>query len=237
MGVAELGTQAEAQADPAAALSARGLYQRYGDFVALAPLDLDVPAGEMVSLVGPNGAGKSTFMTMAAGLLEPSAGGVAVAGAEAGTVPARAATSFLADTPVFYEDLSLGEHLQFVAGLHGVAEHEPRATELLSRLGLEDRRDGLPGEFSHGMRQKASIALALIRPFRLLLADEPFDGLDAPSRAELMRLFAEARDDGAAVLVTTHRADVLAESNRGLALRDGDLAYAGPPDPAALSDQ
>jgi ABC-type multidrug transport system ATPase subunit len=236
MGVAELGSGTERPGDPTIALSARGLCHRYGDFVALAPLDLEIGAGEMVSLVGPNGAGKSTLMTMAAGLLEPSEGSVTVAGAEAGTVAARAATSFLPDTPVFYEDLSLAEHLQFLAGLHGVAEHEPRATELLSRLGLGDRGDGLPREFSHGMRQKASIALAFVRPFSLLLADEPFDGLDAPSRVELMKLFREARDGGAAVLVTTHRTDVLAQSDRCIALFDGALAYDGPPDPTALGE-
>ncbi len=237
MGVAELVSEQRALAG-SAALSARSLCHRYGDFVALAPLDLDIGAGEMVSLVGPNGAGKSTLMTMAAGLLAPSDGTVAVAGAPAGSLAARAATSYLPDAPVFYEDLSLAEHIEFVAGLHGVplTEAAPRGAELLGRLGLADRADGLPREFSHGMRQKGSIALAFVRPFSLLLADEPFDGLDAPSRAELMALLCEARDGGAAVLVTTHRTDVLAESDRCVALSGGELAYDGPADPAALGE-
>jgi ABC-2 type transport system ATP-binding protein len=230
-GVAELG-----MAQGGGVLSARGLSRAYAELVALAPLDLDVLPGELVALVGPNGAGKSTFFGMVAGLLDPSEGEVTVSGVPAGSMAARAATSFLPDTPVFYEDLSLDEHLQYVAGMHGVQDHRPRAAELLDRLGLAERGGSLPAALSHGMRQKASIAIALVRPFSLLLADEPFDGLDAPSRVELMRLLAEARAGGAAVVVSTHRTDVLDAADRCVALREGRLAYDGPPDPAALGD-
>ena len=90
----------------------------------------------------------------------------------------------------------------------------PRSTELIERLGLGEWEDSLPSEFSHGMRQKASIALALVRPFAVLLADEPFDGLDPPSRDVLFELLAEARAGGAAVVVSTHRPDVIAAASR-----------------------
>ena len=189
---------------------------RYDGFVALASLSLEIGDGELVALVGPNGAGKTTFLTLAAGLLEPTSGEVEIAGVPAGSIPARRALSYLPDTPVFYEDLSLGEHLGYVAALHGVEDAEARIAELLERLGLAEWEDALPSEFSRGMRQKASIALALVRPFAVLLADEPLDGLDPPSRDVLFELLGEARAAGAAVVVSTHRPDVIAAAGRCL---------------------
>jgi ABC-2 type transport system ATP-binding protein len=217
-------------------LRARRLARLYDDYRALSSFDLTVAATELVALVGPNGAGKTTFLTLAAGLLEPSSGTVEIAGAEAGSIEARRGLSYLPDEPVFYEDLSIGEHLEYVAALHGVAEPEARIASLLERLGLAEWRDGLAAELSHGMKQKASIALALVRPFLILLADEPFDGLDPPSRAELFELIAEVRRDGAAVVVSTHRPDVIAAASRCVAIRDGVLAYDGVPDASAITE-
>jgi ABC-type multidrug transport system ATPase subunit len=217
-------------------LVARGLGRKYEGFIALGSFAVEVGAAEMVALVGPNGAGKTTFLTIAAGLLEPTSGKLEVGGAPAGSIGARRAVSYLPDTPVFYDDLSLGEHLEYVGALHGVADRGARAGQLLERLGLEAWRDSMASEFSHGMRQKASIALALVRPFSILLADEPFDGLDPPSREVLFELLKEAREGGAAVIVSTHRSDVIAAADRCLALRDGRLAYDGAPEPAAIAE-
>ena len=216
-------------------LTARGLGRSYEGFEALSSFDIDIQPRELISLVGPNGAGKTTLLTIAVGLLEASAGTLSVAGAEPGSIEARREVSYLPDTPVFYDDLSLGEHLEYVGGLHGVADGGARAARLLERLGLNGWSDSLPSEFSRGMRQKASIALALVRPFAILLADEPFDGLDPPSRDVLFELLREARDTGAAVVVSTHRPDVVAASSRCVGLRDGRLSYDGPSDVEVLS--
>jgi ABC-type multidrug transport system ATPase subunit len=223
-----------AQTEPGPVLAAHGLGRTYDGFIALGSFSLELRARELIALVGPNGAGKTTFLTLAAGLLEPSSGTIAIAGSRAGTIPARRALSYLPDTPVFYEDLSLGEHLAYVAALHGVAE--ARASQLVERLGLGEWEDSLPSEFSHGMRQKASIAVALVRPFSILLADEPFDGLDPPSREVLFELLAEARQAGAAIVVSTHRPDVIAAASRCVGIRDGRLAYDGPPEADALAE-
>jgi ABC-2 type transport system ATP-binding protein len=217
-------------------LAASGLGRSYDGYVALESFEVEVEAAELVALVGPNGAGKTTFLTLAAGLLEPTSGSVSVAGAAAGSIEARRALSYLPDTPVFYEDLSVGEHLEFLAGLHEVEGAEGRISSLLERLGLAEWHDGLPGELSHGMRQKASIALALVRPFSVLLADEPFDGLDPPSRAVLFELLAEARAGGAAVVVSTHRPDVIAAASRCIGIREGRLAFDGASEDAALAE-
>jgi ABC-2 type transport system ATP-binding protein len=218
------------------ALRAHGLGRSYDGFIALGSFQLEVGAGELVALVGPNGAGKTTFLTLVAGLLEPTSGVVEVNGAAAGSLEARRALSYLPDTPVFYEDLSVAEHLGYVAALHGVEDPAARIDSLLERLGLEEWRDSLPAELSHGTRQKASIALAFVRPFSVLIADEPFDGLDPPSRAVLFELLAEARSGGAAVIVSTHRPDVIAAAGRCVGIRDGRLEYDGPPDAPEVAE-
>ena len=216
-------------------LRAHGLGRKYDGYIALGSFAVEIAAGELVALVGPNGAGKTTFLTLAAGLLDPSSGGVEIEGHAAGSIEARRALSYLPDAPVFYEDLSIGEHLEYLAALHGVEDAEPRIESLLDRLGLGEWRDGLAGELSHGMRQKASIALALVRPFSILLADEPLDGLDPPSREAVFELLAEARAEGAALIVSTHRPDVLAAASRCVAIHEGRLAYDGAPDEAAVA--
>jgi ABC-2 type transport system ATP-binding protein len=230
-GAAEIGLAAQAPL-----LRARGLGRRYDDFVALVNLAVEVGRGELIALVGPNGAGKTTFLTLAAGLLEPSSGEVEVNGAPAGSIEARRALSYIPDTPVFYEDISLGEQLGYVAALHEVEDPEPKIAFLLERLGLAEWEDALPGEFSRGMRQKASIALGLVRPFSVLLADEPLDGLDPPSREVLFELLAETKAAGAAIVVSTHRPDVIAAADRCVAIRDGRLAYDGAPKPEVLNE-
>jgi len=179
--------------------------------------------------------GKSTLLSLAAGLLDPSDGDVRIGGELAGTRRARALTSFLPDTPVLYDDLSIAEHLEYVARLHGVEDWSPRATDLLERLGLAGRDDRLSAELSRGMRQKASIALALVRPFELLLADEPFDALDPGSRDALAELLAEASAGGATVLVSTHRSEVLDRADRCVALQDGCMVYDGVADGERLA--
>src|ERR1700744_5000365 len=175
---------------PEAVLSAHGLGRSYDGYIALGSFTVDIQAGEFVALIGPNGAGKTTFLNLAAGLLDPTTGAVEVAGETPGSLPARQALSFLPDTPVFYEDLSVVEHLEYVSALHGATDASPRIDELIDRLGLDGWEDALGAELSKGMRQQVSIALALVRPFKALLADEPLDGLDPPSRDTLFALLA-----------------------------------------------
>ncbi len=199
----------------------------YGDRPALATLDLHVPYGESLALVGHNGSGKTTFLRLAAGLLDPSDGSVLIDGHPSGSLPARAALAYLSDSPTFYEDLSVWEHLEYVARLHGHDDWEQDGADLLDHLGLYDRADDLPTSFSRGLRQKASIALAFIRPFDVLLVDEPFVGLDARGKTALLELLAEAHGAGRTLLVATHELSFLETVGRCVALRDGELLYDG----------
>lgn len=212
-----------------AALVTRGLRKDYGDRPALEPLDLQVPQGQHVALVGHNGSGKTTLLRMAAGLLDPSGGEVLVMGHPQGGIEARRALSWLSDTPTFYDDLSLWEHLEYVARLHDAPQWETTAESLLERLQLAARRDDIPTTFSRGLRQKAAICLAMVRPFRLLLVDEPFVGLDAVGKTTLLELLDESAAAGATLVVATHELAFVNRVQRLLALRDGSLVYDGTP--------
>jgi ABC-2 type transport system ATP-binding protein len=220
------------------ALEAVGLTKTYGDLVALEQLDFVVREGERVVLVGHNGSGKTTLLRMAAGLLEPSAGEIRIVGMPAGSLDARAAVSYLPDNPVLYDDLSVLEHIEYICRLHEAEAWQERAVGLLAEMHLSERADDLPSRFSRGLRQKTAIVLGLIRPFSVLLVDEPFVGLDPPGRSAFIDLLDDAHASGATVVVATHQLDYVQRAERVVALRDGAVVYDGPPgqvDVAALA--
>jgi ABC-type multidrug transport system ATPase subunit len=210
-----------------AMLWAAGLYKEYGDLPALSPLDLVIRPSEPVVLIGHNGSGKTTFLRIASGLLEPSGGVVELDGHPAGSLGARAVVSYISDNPTFYEDLSVWEHLEYVARLNGRDDWEQDAADLLGQLGIYERADDLPVTFSRGLRQKTALALGLIRPFELLLIDEPFVGLDASGKAALLELLDDVRAQRKALVVATHELEFVQRVDRCVALRDGVLAYDG----------
>lgn len=213
-----------------AMIAARGVAKSYGDITALHPLDLTIDRGSAVALLGHNGSGKTTLLRLAVGTLEPTEGSITVAGHAAGSLAGRAAVSYLADNPTFYDDLSVWEHLEYVARLHGRTEWEQDAADLLGEFGIYERADHLPSTFSRGLRQKAAIAIAFIRPFELLLVDEPFVGLDATGREALLARFELVRDSGATLVVATHELQFAGRSDRLVVLADGEVVHDGPGD-------
>jgi ABC-type multidrug transport system ATPase subunit len=211
------------------AIVATDLSKTYGDAPALGPLDLTVETGQRMVLLGHNGSGKTTLLRMVAGMPDVSTGTIRVAGHAVGSLEARAFTSFLGDQPVFYDDLSLWEHLEYIARLHETGGWEQHAVELLELLGLSDRADDLPTTFSRGLRQKAAIAIAFVRPFEVMLVDEPFVGLDQLGRTALLELFRRAHADGATLVVATHDLTTIGAAERVVALRDGQIIFDGTP--------
>lgn len=215
-------------------LALRAARKAYGELEALRGLDLELCPGECVALVGHNGSGKTTALKIAAGELGPTGGGVEVGGRELrggrDDPFVRRAVSFVRDEPVFYDDLTVEEHLELVGLAHGVSEGlDGRVGAVLEQFGLEGRRGFLPGQLSRGLRQKAQLACALVRPFSVLLLDEPIVGLDPASQMMLRETLLGLKSGGKAVLMSTHQlgfAHGLAD--RAVVLQDGGVIAAGP---------
>ncbi len=206
---------------------AERLTKTYDELAALSEFSFTARAGDLVALVGHNGSGKSTFLRLAAGLLEPTDGQVRISGAPAGSLDARAELSFIPDEPVLYDDLSVREHIEYIGRLHGYDEWPERADDLIDALGLTARADDLPSRFSRGLRQKTSLVLGLVRPFSVLMIDEPFVGLDPAGQHALTELLIETAAAGACVIVATHQLEFLEHASRCVGLRDGEVAFSG----------
>lgn len=194
------------------ALRIRGLAKAYGGHVAVDGLDLEVPAGQIYALLGPNGAGKTTTLRMVAGLARPDAGRIALFGVDvlAEPIAAKQMLAWLPDEPLLYDKLTPSEYLAFIAGLWRLPADvaQARAEQLLTRLGLWDRRDVRCEGFSRGMKQKVALAGALIHEPRLLILDEPLTGLDAAAARLVKDMLLERVAAGGTVILTTHILEV-----------------------------
>jgi ABC-2 type transport system ATP-binding protein len=186
----------------------RHLVKRYGDKLAVDDVSLEVHAGEIFGFLGPNGAGKTTTIKVAIGLLQPSAGEVRVAGWDIQKEPlrAKAASGYVPDEPTLYPKLSGRELLRFVGDLYGVdsAQVDRRIEELLRLFDLASAADDTIDSYSHGMRQKMSLAAALVHDPKVLVLDEPTVGLDPKSARLIKDILRQLADRGAAVFLSTH---------------------------------
>jgi ABC-2 type transport system ATP-binding protein len=181
-----------------------GLIKRYGGKVAVDGLSFHVGPGEIVALLGPNGAGKTTTLLCLAGLLRPEAGLISWQGRRLGPDRGRL-LALIAETPEVYEMLTVWEHLVFVArSCRLPAGWEEKARSLLERLVIADQRDALGEALSKGMRQKLLIACAVLAATPVLLLDEPMIGLDPRGQRELNNILREVRQQGTAVVVSSH---------------------------------
>lgn len=208
-------------------LTARGLTRRFGARLALDGVDLDLAAGEAVAIFGPNGAGKTTLLRVLARSLTPTAGSVAVAGA-GDDLAARATIGLLSHHSFLYDDLTARDNLVFYGRLHGVADPLRRACDLLEATGLSHRADDPVRSYSRGMQQRLSLARALVHEPAILLLDEPFSGLDPAAAARLRLTLRAQRDEGRALLMTTHDlAEGLELSDRWLFLSRGRIVARG----------
>jgi heme exporter protein A len=197
----------DAVADTAGlAVRISGLCKRYDERWVLRDINLDVQAGSYLALLGANGAGKSTLLHTLAMLSPATKGDLILFGASANRPsPAlRGRIGMIGHQPMLYRDLSALENLVFFGKLYGVSRPAERAASLLERVGLADRASSLAKTFSRGMVQRLSIARALMHAPDLLLADEPFSGLDVPSVVAVSDLLSELHADGKTVILTNH---------------------------------
>jgi ABC-2 type transport system ATP-binding protein len=188
----------------AAVFDCRELGKRYGATEALAGVDLDVEAGELVGLLGPNGAGKSTLVKIACGLVRPTQGAARVTGEPAGSAAARAALGYLAELFRFPGWLRADELLELHQRLAGSPGGESERRELLALVGLADAASVRVEAMSKGMQQRLGIAQALVGSPRLLMLDEPTSALDPVGRRIVRDLLLELKRRGVAVLLNSH---------------------------------
>jgi ABC-2 type transport system ATP-binding protein len=193
-------------------LETEDLTRTYGSFRALAPTSLILDSGDLVALTGPNGAGKSTLLLCLSGLLHPTSGKVSVEGFDLyqAEKQAKSRLAFVPDVPRFYTELTVWEHLQFMAYAHHAQDgFEIRAEKLLREFNLWKDRELYPHNYSRGMRLKLGLMMAFIRPFRVLLLDEPTSALDYDTVQFLCRKLMDLRDNGSAILLSSHDPELI----------------------------
>ncbi len=204
-------------------------------------VDLDVQPNQSVFLCGINGAGKSTLLRIAAGLLQPDRGAVRICGRDMAAHPEIVAPSlgFISHKSMIYADLTVTENLLFFARLYALPNPKKRVEQILDELDLADYRCDRAAILSRGMMQRLSIARALIHQPSVLLADEPFTGLDAKASAHLAEVLSDFCRADRALLMTTHDAALgLKCCRRVVVLHQGNLVFDAPSngiDPAAFA--
>lgn len=195
------------------AISMRGLGKRFGDKIAVAGIDLDVPAGSFFGLVGPNGAGKTTTLSMCTGLLRPDAGAVSVLGHDvwSDTLAAKRLIGVLPDGLRVFDRLTGLQLIVYAGLLRGMPREVvvARAGELLAALGLTEDKDQLVTDYSAGMTKKITLACALVHAPRLLVLDEPFEAVDPVSATTIRKILQGYVDSGGTVVLSSHVMDLV----------------------------
>jgi ABC-2 type transport system ATP-binding protein len=195
-------------AAPSPAVAVRGLTKAFGSKLAVAGVDLDVPAGCFFGLVGPNGAGKTTTLRMITGLLRPDAGSAAVEGVDVWRDPltAKARMGVLPEDLRLFDRLTGRELLVYNGLLRRMPEQlvRERAEELLAVLGLDEAADALTVDYSHGMRKKVALAAALLHAPRVLFLDEPFEAIDPVSARAIRAVLERYTGAGMTVIFSSH---------------------------------
>lgn len=192
------------------------LNKQYHSVLAVNDVTFSIRPGEIFGFLGPNGAGKTTTMKMIAGLLQPTSGEIRVQGLPLSRHPveAKRIIGYIPDRPFIYEKLTAQEFLVFVAGLYDVSAEraQARGGELLSIFGLSHVAHELIENFSHGMKQRLTMAAALIHHPQLLIVDEPMVGLDPRGSLLIRQIFRQlAEEQGVAIFLSTHTLSIAEE--------------------------
>jgi ABC-2 type transport system ATP-binding protein len=214
---------------------ARGLTKCFGDVVALDGVDLDVIAGQIHGVVGPNGAGKTTLFGLLLGLAVADAGSLEVLGTPVGRSHAApdGVTGFV-DGPALYPALTARGNLAALAALRGPGGPTAGIDDILEQVGLTDVADDKVRGFSLGMRQRLGLAAALLSKPRLLVLDEPYNGLDPAGKKHVHGVLTQLAADGAAVVPSSHRMDdVEALCSEVTIISVGRVVFSGPLDKLA----
>jgi len=216
------------------AIVVSGIGKRFGNVRAVDRLSFDVQPGEIFGLVGPDGAGKTTTMRMLAGVLTPDSGSATVAGHDIRLDPegAKQDLSYMPQRFGLYEDLTVDENIRFYADLFGVArkEREQRSAELLAAAGFAEFRRRLAGNLSGGMKQKLGLVCALIHTPRVILLDEPTNGVDPVSRRDFWQILYSLLAQGVSILTSTSYLDEAERCHRVGLIYQGRMLFCDLPE-------
>jgi len=188
-------------------ITVSNLIKQFGRFAALRGVTAEFSGGKLYAILGDNGAGKTTLLRTLAGLSQPSSGEVAILGAKKFHDICQQ-VGYMAHPSLLYDEMSGMENLQYFARLYGTTG-STRCAEVIRSVGLDPDLVRPIGQYSQGMRQRMSLARALLNDPKILLLDEPFSNVDVHSAAEMVRLLAGTRDRGTTVFVVTHQASLL----------------------------
>ncbi|WP_424357658.1 ATP-binding cassette domain-containing protein [Methanocella sp. MCL-LM] len=188
------------------AIETHGLTKQFGKIVAVNDLNLTVEAGKIYGFLGPNGAGKSTTINMLMGFVKPDDGSAKVLGYDILTqhYEIRKLTGYLPERPAFYENMTGADNMQYFGKLIGVDDLEKRIPELLAKVGLEGRGGDKVKTYSHGMRQRLGIAIALLGNPKLLILDEPTTGLDPQGSHDIREIIKKLKHDNVTIFLSSH---------------------------------
>ena len=209
----------------------RDLQKSYGDLIAVDRVSFSAKAGTIFGLLGPNGAGKSTTISCLSGLLKPTAGSIRVAGFDLASdaVKAKASLGIVPQELAIYEDLSARDNLSYWGAAYGLKGDglRQRVDHVLNRIGLTDRANDLPKQYSGGMKRRLNFGCGLVHEPGVLLLDEPTVGVDPQSRERLFDLVREEKAKGTCVLYTTHYMEEAEKLCDELAIIDHGKIIAG----------
>ena len=186
------------------AITLENLVKFFGRFAALRGITAEFAPGRLYVVLGDNGAGKSTLLRILAGLMEPTQGKVTVLGASRIRDIAHR-TGYMAHAPLLYDELSAIENLRYFAGLYGL-NGDRVCREAMQMVGLDPGLARRVGQYSQGMRQRLSLARAVLHHPELMLLDEPFSNVDVHSAREMAAVLGRVRDSGKTIFVVTHQA-------------------------------
>jgi ABC-type multidrug transport system ATPase subunit len=196
---------APSQADPIIAVTS--LVKQFGRFAALRGVSASFRAGQLYGVLGDNGAGKTTLLRILAGLVAPTRGEITILGANRPREVCRE-FGYMAHPSLLYDEMSGMENLRYFQRLYGLAD-DARCAQVISSVGLDPELRRPVGQYSQGMRQRMSLARALLNDPKILLLDEPLSNVDIRSAREMVKLLGQMRDSGKTIFVVTHQASLL----------------------------
>lgn len=196
-------------------LEIKNLYKRYGNFLALDDLNLNISEGEIFGFVGPNGAGKTTTMKIVSGLLSPTSGEVYIEGEDVlnNTRRIKDKIGYMPDFFGVYDNLKVEEYLDFYASIYNIKGEERKkvCSDLLELVDLTNKQDAYVDSLSRGMKQRLCLARSLVHNPNLLILDEPASGMDPRARFEMKEILKTLKNMGKTILISSHILSELSE--------------------------